>query len=58
MRLPRLLPRDDEELEREAGIMRSASPQPTRADIAKLERKRLGPLWGKKRNKMSGWPRS
>lgn len=55
----RIRPRSDQELEAQTGIRRT---EPTRAsgtdeDIRKLERKLLGPLWGRPRRKMKGWPR-
>jgi hypothetical protein len=37
-----------EDLERVIGIQRTVPPAPTQADIRRLERKRLGPKWGKK----------
>lgn len=52
-------PRTDEELEAQALIRRTeyGYKPGTEEDIAKLERKLLGPLWGRKRRKMKGWPR-
>jgi hypothetical protein len=54
----RLIPRDNEELEREARIQRTVPSSPTQADIPKLERKILGPLWGQRRRKLRGWPKA
>jgi len=57
MKFPRFRPRDDEELEVEVRISRNVPLAPTRRDIDYLERKKLGPSWGKPRRKLRGWPR-
>jgi hypothetical protein len=53
MKLPRRKLRWDE-LERAAEIERSVPPSRTPADISKLERKILGPSWGRKRRPYKG----
>lgn len=57
MTLPRFRPKDDDELERAAGIERNVMRAPTQRMIREMERKILGPSWGKKRRKMEGWPK-
>ena len=55
--MKRYRPRTVEELERLANIERTEERKRTLNDIEYLERKMLGPLWGKKRRKMEGPPR-
>ena len=50
-------PRDMQELERQAKIKRTEEPRPTQSMIRKMERKMLGRGWGRKREKMEGWPK-
>ena len=45
-----------EEMEEVAKIPRSEQRRPSPEDAKVLERKMLGPLWGKPRRKMKGWP--
>jgi len=54
MRLPRFRPRNDAELEQAASIERNVVRAPTLRDIEVLERKKLGPSWGRKRRRFYG----
>jgi hypothetical protein len=46
-----------EQMEAATGLQASVPLAPTRRDVEVLTRKRLGPLWGRKRRKLEGWPR-
>lgn len=46
----RQLPKNIDELEQMLGIPRTEPKSYTRRDIEELTRRRLGPLWGKKRS--------
>lgn len=49
--------RKDQELEGKADIRRTEYGYVSHEDYDKQRRKILGPLWGKPRRKMTGWPR-
>lgn len=53
-KLPRRKLRDLNEVEREANIQRTEEAAWTTRDRDRLERKMLGPLWGRKRRKFTG----